>query len=177
MASKLARQITMLLLAHDTVVPFRSNQVAGLIDDVLKGKTISKKEVARLQENEQILSSAIDANNDLLRTNSELKRELRITDRETSILAEWLVVQEKVSKELQEKLTISVQNEAQAKEAFATLKDSFNHLTSLFVVHIADTDAQADSGKNEPLIPPPCLKPRDAMKWSEQTMFASEVKS
>lgn len=200
MASKLARKIAQLLVGNDCVLTYKVPNLLDIIDRAVKDQSISKKEVARLQESERILSSAIDANNDLLRTNSELKRELSITDREAGVLAKWLVAEKKISQELQEKLTISIENGINY-ELNKKIREQDSYIEQLEVTNrtlrIApvvwrwsdeltveeNVKGWMDSvgWKNEyklfePLIPPPCLKPLDAMKWSEQTMFASEVR-
>lgn len=197
MASKLARQITQMLIAQNCVSCFYTNKSADVIDNVLQGKTISKKEVDRLQDearkttyltsinyeqSKQLIEERKEAarlqeninilGHDLLR-----ERQERIhLEGESDILAGWYVAERKNSHELQEKLIISVENEAQLRKQVEDLKAA-NHI--LRVVPSAFPWGW-DSNyfiKEEPLVPPPCLKPRDARKWSEQTMFASEVKS
>lgn len=201
MASKLARKIAQLLVAHECVLAYKIPNLLDIIDRTIKDQSISKKEVARLQENERILGSAIGANNDLLQTNSDLKRELAITDREADCLAKWLVAEKFKTEKLKAKLWNAEQEIHDLKYEREKQNEYVEHLEitnrtlciSPFLwkwgwesvptpelkicsnpSHIHDwwSGPECDT----PLIPPPCLKPLDAMKWSEQTMFASEVR-
>jgi hypothetical protein len=73
MASKLARKIGCLLAGANYVHTGYLHDAVEVIDRAIQGKTISAKEVARLQENESCFGSCVEANNDLLRTNTQLR--------------------------------------------------------------------------------------------------------
>lgn len=165
MASKLARQITMLLLGNDYIYTFRSHKVMEKIDSVLKGKTISAKEIARLQEGEQILASAIDANNDLLRTKAYQRSIILGLENE-------IQKQRENSRALQEKLTISTQNESQLRNEITSLRLDNLVLQNIGHLFYIANKIQPDP-EPEQIIPPPCLKPLDAMRWNESVVTGS----
>lgn len=172
MASKLARQIGALLLAHDYLSILGTTGAIEVIDRVLQGRTISKKEVARLQDSERILSSAIDANNDLLRAKQDLRTEISGWKQVVNDLAHDLISERKNSQQTQEALTISIEN-------YNQLRKDFNSVATALLVRIVNDFSQKATGQDaivnkepEYIIPPPCLKPNDAITWSNNQVEA-----
>lgn len=178
MASKIAQTIS----KHLHSKPYWALSEAFLseqIDEAIKGKTISTKEIARLQEGEQILASAIDANNDLLRTNSELRAEVKQLDSlglwacklATGAICKeeefrnklWDAEQEihdlKREREIEREIGQEVYGRALALENWNCLQ-------------VVTQEIKPDPAP-EQIMPPPCLKPLDAMRWNEQVVTGS----